>query len=59
MEAKNLDPRRVAHIGAMMSNLELLRLENARVKMRPQPTRSSLVRAIILDWIETQEGKRK
>lgn len=56
--AGNLDPRRTVHLATYLSNIEMLRLESLRVHMRPQPTRSSLLHAIILDWIESQE-KRK
>ena len=55
---KNMDPRRTVHLATYLSNIEMLRLESLRVHMRPQPTRSSLLHAIILDWIESQE-KRK
>jgi hypothetical protein len=57
-DAKRLDPRRTVHLATYLSSIEMLRLESLRVHMRPQPTRSSLLHAIILDWIESQE-KRK
>lgn len=53
------DNRRTHPITIYVTNLEYLRLEVLRQKMSPLPTRSSLLHAIVREWINNQETKKK